>query len=589
MPADALPDEDGYITYSADGLLWTEERRPEFPLLRRRAQQGELGSSDTGNISPEQPDADHGAGKPTSGLAVSTEVGSPSASGPDSAGATPSSPGAGGGDRRPSRSIPADPFEDTDEARQDDADAAGHSDKRSAYEDVQTLLDGAAASDRVAARANADRARKIEAARLATLKVEHDFPRQEASAGAKTKGWTATVVAERSFVTMVAAELRISGRAAEHLINTTRTLHVYFERTLQLLETGTTSYRHAQIVVEECSGVPEELLAEYESLLLPFATTLTPPQFTHKARMVAAKYSPNTLATRHREALTHRAVTLTPAEDGMANLKLYVDATAATAIFNRATDAAKHLKAKTEDRTLTQRRADVATELLLTGTTHQAGTPTIDALNFRSFDRFVTAEDIKVAGKSGAILWEEEHTYAVGPILGDRVVGTGLGSGITAQVSVHVPAMSLLEHGSEPAYLDQYGPISIETAKLIMGSVSTFNRVLTDPDSGVVLSVGKTRYSVPAAMRLWLLFRDATCRFPGCAQPARVCDLDHVNDWQYGGATEVANLTCLCEAHHNVKHHTDWTYSLDPDGTAFWISPTGRRYTTQPAVLMLAA
>jgi hypothetical protein len=446
-----------------------------------------------------------------------------------------------------------------------------------AYEHMLDLLEDTAEQERIAARAHARRARQIEAARLATLKVEHDFPREEATDGSKTKGWTASNIGDRSFITMLATELRISEQAAEILVNTTRTLHTYFEPTLQLLETGNMSYRHAQIVVRESAPLSLDgaVFTAYETELLPFATTLTPPQFARKARAIATRHSStetDAAEARHRNALVHRELTLEPDHDGMASLHLFIDAVAATAIFNRASDAAKHLKTPDDTRTLTQRRADVTAEILLTGTTSTPGTPTIDSLNKRSMVRFVNTDDIAITG-----------SVTPDPVLGNTVIGIGLGSGITAQVSVHVPALTLLGHGTEPAYLEQYGPISLDTAKLLMGSVSTFTRVLTDPETGAVLSVGKARYTVPAAMRLWLLFRDGTCRFPGCTRPARACESDHVIDWQFGGETKVSNLASLCPSHHNIKHHTDWTYWLYPDGTAIWISPAGRRYTTDPA------
>jgi hypothetical protein len=448
--------------------------------------------------------------------------------------------------------------------------------KLAAYENLLDLFDKITEGERAVARAHGVRARQIEAARLATLTVEQTFPREEAATASKTKGWTAAAIAERSFVTMLATEMHISEKAAGILVDTNRTLHTYFEPTLQKLEAGDMSYRHAQIVVAESGPLQgAEPMTAYETELLPYAETLTPPQFASKAHSIATRHASSdsdAAEERHHNALVHRQLVITPDDDGMATLQLYVDAVAATAIFNRCTDAGKQLKTKEDGRTLTQRRVDAATEILLTGTTATPGTPTVDALNRRTMLRFVDTDDLLATGTSGAE-----------PALGNAVVGTGLGCGITAQVSVHVPALTLLGHGTEEAYLDQYGPISLETAKLLMGSVSTFTRVLTDPDTGVILSVGKTRYTVPAAMRLWLHFRDGSCRFPGCTQPARACDSDHVVDWAHGGETKVTNLASLCPAHHNIKHHTDWRYLLRPDGTAIWISPAGRIYTTDPA------
>jgi hypothetical protein len=570
------PAADGSIRYAQGGLIWTDPKRFSGygeladAMVDETSDEGSTLGSD--NHAPGRNNRDPGAEgwyvpKESDGSAASAESswiwGTPDAS---------------------DTSAPAD-----ERPHAFDEDTPVWSAKMAAYELPQSLLDAALENERVAARAHASRARNIEAARVASVQVEENFPREEATARTKTRGWTAKVIAERGFVAMVSAKLRISGRDAQYLVDTSQTLHAFFEPTLQLLETGNTSYRHANIVVEQSAGVPLEYHSAYESELLPYAITLTPAQFRRKARAIAAKFIKDQLEERHREALVHREMVLTPAEDGMADLHLYIDAVAATAILNRASDAATALKTKDEERTLTQLRVDVAAELLLTGISCTPGTPMVDALNLRSFDRFSAANDTATAGKTGTLLWEEEFGGREGPVLGSQVIATGLGAGFTAQVSVHVPALTLLEKGTEPATLDQYGPISLETAKLIMGSVTSFTRALTDPDTGAVLSVGTTRYKVPLAMRLWLLFRDGTCRFPGCTQPARACDMDHTLDWQYGGETAAANLMCLCRAHHNVKHHTDWRPALDPDGTAFWISPTGERFTTAPAHYLKAA
>jgi len=76
--------------------------------------------------------------------------------------------------------------------------------------------------------------------------------------------------------------------------------------------------------------------------------------------------------------------------------------------------------------------------------------------------------------------------------------------------------------------------------------------------------------------------QDQTCRFPGCTTPAEFCDLDHTDDWQYGGDTALVNLVHLCKSHHGLKHHTDWAYTQDEFGVCNWVSPTGATYVTEP-------
>lgn len=205
--------------------------------------------------------------------------------------------------------------------------------------------------------------------------------------------------------------------------------------------------------------------------------------------------------------------------------------------------------------------------------------------------------------------------------------------GIRPTVYVSVPALTLLGLSGEsahlePATLDGYGPIDAETARELAARAPSFIRLLTHPETGAVLSVGKDSYRVPTDLKNWLRLRDSTCRFPGCSRAAVHCDLDHTEDWEFGGETRHDNLAHLCRSHHRLKHNSGWrvahkqardpaqisdpaqTYDPaqswappDPDappdiasdlipdiapGTLSWISPTGHEYITEPEIRLRA-
>ncbi len=102
-----------------------------------------------------------------------------------------------------------------------------------------------------------------------------------------------------------------------------------------------------------------------------------------------------------------------------------------------------------------------------------------------------------------------------------------------------------------------------------------------DPTWSAIHTLGQPAYRPKAALDRAVRERDRTCRFPGCATPARRCDLDHVLPYPTG-PTSPANLLTLCRRHHGFKHHARWTVAMAPDGQATWTSPTGRTHTTQP-------
>lgn len=103
---------------------------------------------------------------------------------------------------------------------------------------------------------------------------------------------------------------------------------------------------------------------------------------------------------------------------------------------------------------------------------------------------------------------------------------------------------------------------------------------MTHPVTGAVLAVD--RYRPGADLLRALRARDEHCRFPGCRQPLRRCDVDHTHDAALGGLTEIHNLAHLCRRHHTLKHATDWQVEQVGGGSLEWTSPTGLVYIDVP-------
>jgi len=229
----------------------------------------------------------------------------------------------------------------------------------------------------------------------------------------------------------------------------------------------------------------------------------------------------------------------------MAWLTAHLPAESAHAIFDRLTDAAEHARREGDARTVEQLRADALCDGLLVS------------------------------------------TYSASEVLGTPNLCTILAT-IRPNVQVTVPILALLDHTDHPAMLEGYGPISSETAALLAANAPNFMRLLTHPETGAVLSVGREKYQIPAELRRWLQVRDGTCRFPGCGRTARRCDVDHTDEWQYGGETAHNNLAHLCRKHHRLKSLTGWQVEQIGDGVLRWTSPTGKVYETEPEEIIVA-
>jgi hypothetical protein len=368
-----------------------------------------------------------------------------------------------------------------------------------------------------------------------------DGMRREALEDADRHGRALTEVIERGVRLELAAALRITEYAAGELISLAEGVVRRYPAVLASLEQARVTERHAQILVAAIDAVEPELRAT----LLPRALALAEAQpvgtFRRALRVLIENARAVTMSERHETALAGRRVVVEAAEDGMAWLHLYAPMVEIHAIHGRATAIAKTITVcEGETRTLDQVRADVVCDLL------------IDAVS-------------------------DAHPPEA--------------RGIRATVAVTVPALALLTGdevdlagGAAWAVVEGIGPIPSDRARELCGGADDWMRVLTHPETGMVVSVGRDRYRPPAALRRLVRWRADRCMAPGCGIPASRCEIDHTIAWEHGGSTALGNLTPLCKGHHTVKHHGGWRVQHVPDGGGAleWTSPAGRRYVVEP-------
>jgi hypothetical protein len=417
-----------------------------------------------------------------------------------------------------------------------------------AYALVGDAVDAMQAADRALNHAYAERARAIDTVRLLSEDAVRRFRPEDVA------GWDVETVIARQVRSEVAAALKVAEPTAGNLIAHASSLVHHLPATLTALDTGDISYRHASTLVEEAWTLPSEAWDEFENALLPEAETMSPSQFARKARKVREKTHPESIAVRRAKSLADRHLELTTAADGMAYLTLYLAAEDGIAIHRRITDLARSQQGREEERNLTQLRVDTATHLLT------CGEVPIDASTDADFPSGNPDSNRTIPAPQG-----------------------GMGRGIRATVFVTVPVLTLLGHSDEPAQLDGYGPIDHQAALRLVGTAPNMIRLLTHPETGTVLSVGRTRYVIPGDLRTWIQLRDGTCRASGCSNPAVDCEIDHSIEWQHGGSTDATNLTCLCPAHHRLKSNTAWTPEQNDAGDVTWTAPSGKKYVTRPA------
>lgn len=195
----------------------------------------------------------------------------------------------------------------------------------------------------------------------------------------------------------------------------------------------------------------------------------------------------------------------------------------ATAAFVRIDQAARALKTPDEPRTLDQLRADVAMDLLLSGTG---------------------------------------------------------GPGARTEVFLHIDLDTYLNLSESPATLAGRGSLAAEVARHIIGGPDTaLRRVLTDPRSGQAIELSPARHRLERDE--FIRVRDQECRQPGCMRPAQSCDVEDTRT--AGQADGVADQpVTYCSRHRKLKGQPGWDYEVTPDGTVNVATPAEKVYSTTP-------
>ncbi|MGY4858730.1 hypothetical protein [Cryobacterium sp. AP23] len=418
---------------------------------------------------------------------------------------------------------------------------------------------------RVSSRLHGDRESIAAADRNAATMTE-----DQARAAAYAR-WDEHKIARRTIVTETACLTRTAERTIEHQLDEARFLYSCAPLTFDALSKGEISYRHATALLDQIRAVPDAEQAAFEEAVLPVAKSQPVGRLTDRARRLRERRHPESIVTRSKDALKDRRTFWEPAQDGMGWLHWYGTAEQTKAAWDRITSMATGLK--------------------------KLGDPTPDSDAAARHASAGTGDTGAGAGQTGAAFGLEQNATRETPartldqlradvtaaLLLDGITPTGMGAGIRGTVMITVPVMTLLGLDEEPATLEGYGPISPDAAQRITANAPSFTRVLTHPESGVILSVDKKQQKITKGMRKVLRMRDETCRFPGCSRPAVKSDIDHTQDRQYDGGTDLENLAHLCEGHHRLKHLSQWSVMQDPGGVLVWTSPGKRTYRTDPA------
>ena len=463
-----------------------------------------------------------------------------------------------------------------------------------------TMMESIGATERMRGSIDAVQVREIERARLLFEGMQAATP--EELAATRSVRFESTMLSRRSFEMELALTLRIPERTAQTRIGVAKLLCNDLTATISALETGSITYRHAEIIVNQASGLDDESMLRFEKVVLPIAETQTVTRFKQAARILRERLNPESIEERNLAAGEDRETTIQPASDGMAYFSIYGNALDVVGAQSRISHIVEYLRTLDgETRTRAQLRADVALELLLDGDIY----PPIPCSGCVDCGSDAVPESAPGSAPT-PLTAKTPQEPAEQPVTSST--RTGRYSRFRPTVYVTVPVLAMLGNtDTEQATLDGIGPIPMDQALDLAANAPSFIRLLTHPETGVVLSVGRDRYKPPADLATYIRLRDKNCRSGNCSRPADQCDIDHNLAYSELGATSADNLACECPPHHTTKHAklTDGTRASDgrlmttgnawsvaheldehgrSTGTLIWTSPTGRRYRSDPAV-----
>lgn len=397
----------------------------------------------------------------------------------------------------------------------------------------------------------------------------------------------------------LAMRLGCSRRAAANLVQAGKAYDGVLWPTGEALLAGHLDETKARVLLRGLAGVAGVVALDVQEEVLPGAARRTPSQLEGDVQRALIRVDPDEAAQRAGTAAAGRRVCRPKVlADGMAGIWAVLPAPAAVALHQELSALAGAARRAGDPRTIDQLRADaLCCAVLARGVagSSPAGRGSAQAVAFTG------AAGVPGSGKPSTPPPADSTASGVTQADPPDLLATLLaGPGLDCQVQVVVAMDALLGVGDGDAELRGYGAIAPATAEALARG-GTWRRLVTDPLSGALLDVGRTRYRPPPDLAAHVRTRDGTCVRPGCPTSAARCEIDHNVPFgdlghrrsageanvDLGGATAADNLGCLCKRDHLLKTHAGFQLRQVAPGVFEWITPAGHRYVEPRTVFGL--
>ncbi|AWH91901.1 hypothetical protein A6035_06705 [Dietzia lutea] len=391
----------------------------------------------------------------------------------------------------------------------------------------------------------------------------------------------------------VVAAMSISARRAEKMLSFSWELHTRYPAILEAMAAGLMEQRVAELLTRQMSTVRGDVLEQIQRQAVEdylggvaAGIRLGDKALRDEIDAVIGRHDPDAIRLRKEDASRTRGVRIGKGVDGMSSVSALL-ATEEAAVLAEALDqrvaehdaadagaAAAQAAARAADPdtdpdepephySKAERRADALMSLICGDTPTHPGTDTDDA------DGGPAGAPSRPGGPSAPTGGGQA------PVLRPKV--TVIATGDNGRD----------EHGARVEFT-RTGEAALQTLLEMLATADGASFEQVDPRIGAADDTSAAlKYRPGAELARRVRLRDGTCRHPGCAVPADDCDLDHVVPFNHadpasGGHTVEANLVSQCRRHHRFKTFSDWTYTLQSDGTLIVTTPDGTTMLTRP-------
>lgn len=430
----------------------------------------------------------------------------------------------------------------------------------------------------------------------------------------------------------LALRLGWSRRAGRELVRLGAAFEGALWPTGEALERGEIDEAKAKVIARGLAAAPLPVAVGVQEVVLSRASRRTPSEIARDVQRALVEVDPLEAEQRHRRAFADRRVSRPRSlPDGMAAVWAALPAPAAHALSRGLDVVAHEARGAGDSRSMEQLRADALCAAVLGEALPRPAEAVreacVDLTGLPTGDAGVlpptpgagpdpTAAPFGDPAASDAnpptAASNEEPAGRADPPVPD--LWELLRRRIGIDVRVLVPLDTLIDGSGAAGVVDGQAVVAPSTARALAAG-GTWRRLVTDPLSGTVLDVGRTRYRPPLSLAEHVRLRDGTCVRPGCGVAAERCDLDHtvpfrqesgdgdgfpapsadpsggdradaggartaapVTTGASGGATAADNLGPLCRADHLIKTHGGFGLRQLGPGVFEWVTPTGHVY-----------